>query len=77
MKQTELVKAFVNGATQGEAKSLHLVGDQLIHYNTPIAERHGGKIILNYTRHSLATGKVQKTHHGPRSIRAAYLRQRS
>ena len=60
MKQTELVKAFVNGATQGEAKSLHLVGDQLIHYNTPIAERHGGKIILNYTRHSLATGKVQK-----------------
>ncbi|SET03020.1 hypothetical protein SAMN05216348_105200 [Olsenella sp. KH3B4] len=60
MKQTELVKAFVNGATQREAKSLHLVGDQLIHYNTPIAERHGGKIILNYTRYSLATGKVQK-----------------
>ena len=73
MKQTELVKAFVNGATQGEAKSLHLVGDQLIHYNTPIAERHGGKIILNYT----GNRQGPEDDHGPRSIRAAYLRQRS
>lgn len=60
MKQTELVDAFLKGATEGDANSLHVVGDQLIHYQTPIAERHGGRVILNYTRYSLATGKVQK-----------------
>lgn len=60
MKQTELVEAFLKGATEGDANSLHVVGDQLIHYNTPIAERWDRKVILNYTRYSLATGKVQK-----------------
>ena len=35
-------------------------GDRLVHYSTVIAERHGGKVILNYTRYSLASGKVQK-----------------
>lgn len=60
MKQQELVEAFINGETAGTAKSLSIEGMQLIHYNTAIAERIGEKIILNYTRYSLATGKVQK-----------------
>lgn len=60
MKQQELVEAFINGETTGTAKSLSIDGMQLIHYNTAVAERMGEKIILNYTRHSLATGKVQK-----------------
>lgn len=60
MRQNKLVDAFLEGAMEGEVKSLHIRGDQLIHYNTPIAERSGDKVILNYTRYSLATGKVQK-----------------
>lgn len=60
MKQTDLIDAFLAGTTKGEAKSLHVHDDQLVHYNTPIAERHGDKVILNHTRYSLATGKVQK-----------------
>ena len=60
MKQQELVEAFINGETAGTVKSLSIDGEQLIHYNTAIAERMGEKIILNYTRYSLATGKVQK-----------------
>ena len=59
MKQTELVAAFLAGETTGVAKSLSIVGEQLVHYNTVIAERYGDKIILNYTRYSLASGKVQ------------------
>lgn len=60
MKQQELVEAFINGETTGTAKSLSIDGMQLIHYNTAIAEHMGEKIVLNYTRYSLATGKVQK-----------------
>lgn len=60
MKQVELVEAFLEGATSGEAKTLRIEGDRLVHYATPIAERYDGKIILNYTRYSLATGRVQK-----------------
>lgn len=60
MRQTDLVAAFLAGETSGEAKSLSIVGEQLVHYNTAIAERYGDRIILNYTRYSLATGKVQK-----------------
>ena len=60
MKQTELVAAFLAGETSGVAKSLSIDGEQLAHYNTVIAERYGDKVILNYTRYSLATGKVQK-----------------
>ena len=60
MKQTELVAAFLAGETTGVAKSLSIDDERLVHYNTVIAERYGDKIILNYTRYSLASGKVQK-----------------
>lgn len=60
MRQLDLIKAFVDGATKEDALSLHIRGDQLVHYNTAILERYEGKYILNYTRYSLATGKVQK-----------------
>ncbi len=60
MRQQELIEAFLNGATDGTVKSLSVDGDQLVHYNTAIAERYGDKVILNYTRYSLATGRIQK-----------------
>ncbi|WP_165062318.1 hypothetical protein [Adlercreutzia sp. ZJ154] len=60
MRQMDLIKSFISGSTSGDALSLHIRGEQLVHYNTAILERHEGKYILNYTRYSLATGKVQK-----------------
>ena len=60
MKQIDLINAFHDGAVEGDALSLHIVGNQLIHYNTAILERFGEQYILNYTHYSLATGKVQK-----------------
>jgi hypothetical protein len=60
MTQVELVKAWLEGTNEGKVGSVSVDGDRLVHYSTVIAERHGEKVILNYTRYSLASGKVQK-----------------
>ena len=58
----DLIQALMDGATEGisATKTLHIVGEQLIHYNTPIAERFEGKVLVNNSRYSLATGQLQK-----------------
>lgn len=62
----QLIEMFVNGETNavsGTPKNpgtLKIVGNQLIHYNTPILERLDSKYIFNVTRYSLQTGQVQK-----------------
>ena len=61
MKQDELVNCFLRGEQTGDASNLHIIGNQLVHYETPIAERFQDAVILNYTRYSVATGKIQKT----------------
>ena len=61
--QIQVVQDFLDGATEGRSGSggnLIIKGDQLIHYQTVIAERYGDKIILNYSRYSIVTGKIQK-----------------
>lgn len=61
-----VIQSFISGMLDTEegavstTKTLKIQGDQLIHYWTPIAERYDGKIIVNVTRYSLATGKPQK-----------------
>ncbi len=61
-----LINNFISGMLDTDSgaisttKTLKIQGDQLIHYRTPIAERIDGKIIVNITRYSLATGKLQK-----------------
>lgn len=62
----QVITNFMSGMSDSEAgaisakKTLRIQGDQLIHYWTPIAERNDGRIIVNITRYSLATGKLQK-----------------
>ncbi len=62
----QLIKDFIGGMLDSEegaistTKTLRIKGNQLIHYWTPIAERYNGRIIVNVTRYSLATGKLQK-----------------
>jgi hypothetical protein len=61
-----VINNFIAGVLDTEdgsvstTKTLKIQGDQLIHYWTPIAERRDGKIIVNISRYSLATGKLQK-----------------
>ncbi len=61
-----LINSFMEGmsdddtAAKSSTGTLKIHGDQLIHYWTPIAERTEDKIIVNVTRYSLATGKLQK-----------------
>ncbi|SCJ65748.1 Uncharacterised protein [uncultured Ruminococcus sp.] len=62
----QVINLFVDGATEGYSGTktnqgnLKIKGEQLIHYNTPIAERYGDMFILNTTRYSLQTGQLQK-----------------
>lgn len=57
----ELLKEFVLGGTRGKASGgrLYIEGDRLINYQTTIAQRHGGMIILNMTKYSPTTSKHQ------------------
>ena len=58
----DLIEALLEGATEGVSATgtLKIKGDQLVHYNTPIAERCGEQVIVNVSRYSLATGQLQK-----------------
>ncbi|MCR5227303.1 MAG: hypothetical protein K6E27_08840 [Eubacterium sp.] len=59
----DVINSFVNGATEGISSgqgNLKIKGDVLIHYATPILERFEGKYILNFTRYSIVTGRLQK-----------------
>ena len=58
----DLIQALLDGATEGVSATgtLQIIGEQLIHYNTPIAERFDGKVLVNISRYSLATGQLQK-----------------
>lgn len=61
--QIQIINDFLDGAVEGRSGAggnLIIKGDQLIHYQTVIAERCEEKIILNYTRYSMVTGKIQK-----------------
>ena len=59
----EVEQSFLDGATEGASSgqgNLKIKGNVLIHYYTPILERYGEKYILNYSRYSIVTGRLQK-----------------
>lgn len=64
--QLQLIEKFLNGEEEGytgtdiNPGSLKIIRNQLIHYDTVILERYNDEFILNITRYSLQTGKVQK-----------------
>lgn len=61
--QLQLVDDFLAGEKEGVCGgggNLKILNSQLVHYNTVIAERYGEKVILNYTRYSIVTGRIQK-----------------
>lgn len=59
----EVIQDFIEGSTEGASAgqgNLKIKNNTLIHYFTPILERYGDKYILNYSRYSIVTGRVQK-----------------
>lgn len=63
MIQKELIKYFIEGGTEGfsnGAGNLKIYNNILVHFNTVIAERQNKKIIINMTRYSVVTGRIQK-----------------
>ncbi|WP_029071021.1 hypothetical protein [Kandleria vitulina] len=63
----QLIESFMDGDTNGitgtksSPGDLKIIGDQLIHYMTPILERYNtDSYIFNMTQYSIQTGRVQK-----------------
>ena len=63
MNFKQIIEAFIAGASEGTSAgqgNLRIKGNTIIHYSTPVLERYGEKYILNYTRYSIVTGRLQK-----------------
>lgn len=61
--QEQVIEDFLVGATEGVSGgsgNLKIKDNQLIHYQTVIAERYENKVILNHTRYSIVTGRIQR-----------------
>lgn len=61
MKNDQLIKNFVQGATIGKSTTgnLYIAGNNLINYSTVIATRKENKIYLNKNHYSQTTSKIQ------------------
>ncbi len=63
MNFKQVIELFISGEKEGCSSgqgNLKIKGDSLIHYFTPILERYGDKYILNFSRYSIVTGRLQK-----------------
>lgn len=59
MTNQEVIGKFVNFAESAATANVRSTGDKLFNYETCIAQRHEGKIIVNVTRYSMTTSKIQ------------------
>lgn len=59
MTNQEVISKFVNFAESAATANVRSTGDKLFNYYTCIAQRHEGKIIVNVTRYSATTSKMQ------------------
>lgn len=60
MNQTDLIKEFVNGATEGQVGDAKIVGDRFYHFDTPIIERYKKQFIFNESKYTDVTRFLQK-----------------
>lgn len=59
MTNQEVISKFVNFAESAATANVRSTGDKLFNYATCIAQRHEGKFIVNNTRYSVTTSKMQ------------------
>lgn len=57
----DIINAFINGKAYAHNTNLRVGcnGDRLINYSTTLAQRCGKKIIVNATKYSVSTSKIQ------------------
>lgn len=59
----DVINDYMNSAIEGQSSgpgNLKIKGNKLVHHQTPICEKFNGIYILNNTRYSLTTGRLQK-----------------
>ena len=60
----QLVNEFIEGATSGVSggggANLKIIGNMLYHFGTTIAERNKEEFVVNITRYSIETTRLQK-----------------
>lgn len=61
MTTQDIVSAFIDGQESGNASGgrLQIIGNRLMNYNTCIAQRSQGGLIVNVTKYSPTTSKHQ------------------
>ena len=59
MRNQEVISKFVHFAESAATANVRSTVDKLFNYATCIAQRHEGKIIVNVTRYSVTTSKIQ------------------
>ena len=59
MRNQEVISKFVHFAESAATANVRSTGDKLFNYYTCIAQRHESKIIVNVTRYSVTTSKIQ------------------
>ena len=62
MNGKEIIELFKSGVEEGRTSgqgNLKIKGTLLVHYNTSIAERNQNHLILNMTRYSIITCRIQ------------------
>jgi hypothetical protein len=58
-KNKDVIMGFIYGDTKGKASSITIEGDKLYSYNTVIAQRINGAIVINKTKYSMSTTTCQ------------------
>ena len=59
MRNQEVISKFAHFAESAATANVRSIGDKLFNYETCIAQRHEGKVIVNVTRYSVTTSKIQ------------------
>ncbi len=61
LKNSDVIKKFLNGATYGKSGNgnLRIEGNKLVNYRTTLAEFTEYGLIVNNTRYSVTTSKIQ------------------
>ena len=59
MRNQEVISKFVHFAESAATANVRSTVDKLFNYATCIAQRHEGKIIVNVTRYSVTTSRIQ------------------
>jgi hypothetical protein len=63
MTNDKVIERFLNGATYGAShtKNLYIEGNRLVNYYTTIAERVSDGVVVNVTKYSVTTSKIQSS----------------